>query len=67
MAGFAAISASTTAKVLFKLKSTASVTSSAVSADVFGIYADNTTRVSLAQVGSITTAASNSPGYLRKL
>jgi hypothetical protein len=67
VAGFAAISASTTAKVLFKLKSTAQATSSAVSADVFGIYADNSTRVSLAQVGTITTAASMAPSYLRKL
>lgn len=38
VAGFSAISASTTAKVLFKLKSTSAVTSSAVSADAFGIY-----------------------------
>ena len=67
MAGFAAIAASTSVKVLFKLKSIAQATSSAISADIYGIYEDNSTQISLAQVGTITTAASTVPVYLRKL
>lgn len=67
MAGFAAISASTTAKVYFKLKALTAVTSSAIACDVFGVYEDNLTRVSLADVGTVSTVSSTAPSYLRKL
>ena len=52
MNGFSAISASTSVKIYFKLKAIAAVTNSAISADIFGIYQDNTTRISLAQLGT---------------
>ena len=67
MAGFAAISASTSAKIYFKLKSLASVTNSGISSDVIGIYQNNATRVSLAQVGTITSASSTVPNSLGKV
>ena len=67
IAGFSAITAATSAKIYFKLKSTASVTNSSISADTFGIYQDNTTRVSLAQVGTVTTASSTVPNSLGKV
>jgi hypothetical protein len=54
MVGFSQISASTSVSVFFKLRSTSAVTNSLISADVYGIYDDNNTRVSLAQLGSIT-------------
>ena len=67
VAGFQAITASTSAKIYFKLKSTASVTSSSISSDIFGMYQDNTTRVSLAQVGTITTGSSMTPNSYDKI
>lgn len=39
------------------LKSTATATSSAIQVDIFGIYLDNTTRISLANVGTVSHAA----------
>jgi hypothetical protein len=40
--------------------------SSNIQADVFGIYQDNTTRISLANVGSLTTTTGTVPIYLSK-
>lgn len=46
------------------LKSNAAVASSPINVDLFGIYQDNSTRISLANVGSITHTAGNAPQAL---
>jgi len=46
------------------IKSIAPSTSSNIQADVYGIYQDNTTRISLASLGTVTHAASTSSPYL---
>lgn len=66
MVGFAQISASSSVSVFFKLRATSAVTNSVISADVFGVYDDNNTRVSLAQLGSITITSSSVPSSLYK-
>ena len=40
------------------------VTNSNIQVDIFGIYEDNTTRISLANVGTLTTTASTVPSVL---
>ena len=52
--GFNSISASTTLTAYFYLKSLVAVTSSAVSIDIFGIYRDNSTRIALSNISTIT-------------
>lgn len=66
IAGFSGIAASASIQIYFKLTALASSASSAIQADVFGIYLDNTTRISLANINTITVAASNAPSYLLK-
>jgi len=46
------------------LKSTAVATNSAISIDIFGIYLDTTTRISLAQAVTLSHAASTFPTVL---
>jgi hypothetical protein len=46
------------------LKSTATATSSPIQVDIFGIYQDNTTRISLANVGTVSHAAGTSSNSL---
>jgi hypothetical protein len=62
--GFAGINTPTSISVYFKLTATASSASSAISADIFGIYNNNITRISLAQISTITITASTTPVYL---
>ena len=66
IAGFSGITASTSIQVYFKLTSLAAASNSAIQADIFGIYLDNTTRISLANIGTIIITASNVPNYLLK-
>jgi hypothetical protein len=66
IAGFSAISASASVQVYFKLTSLATATNTAIQADIFGIYLDNTTRISVANIGTINITASNVPSYLLK-
>jgi hypothetical protein len=46
------------------LQSTAAVTNSAIQADVFGVYLDNSTRISLASLGTITITSGTVPPSL---
>jgi hypothetical protein len=62
--GFNAITASTSVSAYIMLKSTATATASSIQADIFGIYQDNTTRISLASVGTITHASGTSSNAL---
>jgi hypothetical protein len=64
IAGFNAIAASTSVSTYFMLQSTAAVSSSAIQADLYGVYLDNTTRISLATVGTITIASGSVPASL---
>jgi len=66
IAGFSGISASTSIQVYFKLTSLTAAASSAIQADIFGIYLDNTTRISLANINTITITASSVPNSLLK-
>ena len=66
IAGFSAISASTTIQVYFKLTALAAINNSPIQFDIFGIYLDNTTRISLANIGTINISASTMPNYLLK-
>ena len=66
IAGFAAISVSTSIQIYFKLTALTSSASSNIDADVFGKYLDNTTRIALANINTITVTASNVPNYLLK-
>lgn len=43
------------------LQSLAAVTASPIQVDIFGIYEDNTTRISLANVGTVTHTAGTDP------
>lgn len=67
IAGFNAIAASTSVSAYFMLQSTAAVSSSAIQADLYGVYLDNTTRISLATVGTITISSGSVPGSLFRL
>lgn len=49
------------------LKSTAAATSIPVQVDIFGKYLDNTTRISLASVGTVTHSAGTVPSALYRL
>jgi hypothetical protein len=64
--GFAGLASATSVSVYFKLTSIASSASSAISADIFGIYNNNNTRISLAQISTITITSSTMPVYLYK-
>lgn len=46
------------------LKSKAAASSSPIKVDLFGIYQDNTTRISLSNVGTITHTAGTAPQTL---
>lgn len=46
------------------LKSTAAVTSSPILVDIFGIYQDNTTRIALSNVGTVTHTSGTVPTSL---
>lgn len=52
--------------VYFKLKALQDVSNSGISADVFGIYENNSTRISLAQISTLTIASSTVPNSLLK-
>ena len=64
LVGFNTISASTSVSLYFFLKSTAAVTNSNIQVDIFGKYEDNTTRISLSGVGSLTTTSGSVPSVL---
>jgi hypothetical protein len=52
--GFNTIAASTTLNAYFYVKSLGTVTASAISIDIFGIYRDNSTRIALSNISTIT-------------
>ena len=64
--GFGALTASTTVNIFLKLRAKTIATSSVLTVDVFGIHEDNTTRISQAQVGTLSIAESTVPSYLLK-
>ena len=64
MAGFTAKAAGSSVAAYIMLKSKAAATSSPISVDLFGIYQDNTTRISLANVGTITHTSGTAPTAL---
>ncbi len=66
IAGFSTIAASTSIQIYFKLTALSSSASSAIDADIFGIYLDNTTRIALANINTITITASSVPPSLLK-
>ena len=66
IAGFSAITASTSIQVYFKLTALTTGTNTPIQFDIFGIFLDNTTRISLANIGTINITASNVPSYLLK-
>ena len=49
------------------LKSIAAATSIPIQVDIFGKYLDNTTRIALAQVGTVTHTAGTVPSALYRL
>jgi hypothetical protein len=53
--------------MFFKLKALTTVASSPISIDIFGMYEDNSTRVSLAQIGTISIASSTVLSSLKKV
>lgn len=67
IAGFSAITASTSISAYVMLKSTTTATSIPVQVDIFGKYLDNTTRIALAQVGTVTHSAGTVPSALYRL
>lgn len=64
LAGFSAKAAGSSVAAYIMLKSRAVATSSPISVDLFGIYQDNTTRISLANVGTITHTSGTAPTTL---
>jgi hypothetical protein len=64
IAGFNALTAGTSVSAYFTLQSIAAVTSSPIQADIYGIYQDNTTRISLANIGTVTHTSGTVPSAL---
>lgn len=64
ISGFSAIAASSSIEIFFYVKSLVAVTNSAISIDIYGIYRDNTTRVSNAVVHQASHTASPNPTNL---
>jgi hypothetical protein len=67
IAGFNAISASTSLELYFYIKSLVAVTSSDVSVDIYGVYRDNTTRISNAVVQQVTHVSSPNPTTISRV
>jgi hypothetical protein len=67
IAGYNAISAGISVSAYIILKSTAAATASPIQVDIFGKYQDNTTRIALANVGTVTHAAGTSPSSIFRI
>ena len=67
IAGFNAITASTSLEIFFYIKSLVSVTNSDINVDIYGIYRDNTTRVSNAVAWSASHTTSPYPTNMQRV
>lgn len=67
ISGFSAIAASTSLEIYFYMKSIVAVTNSDISVDIYGIFRDNSTRISNAVVQQVTHSASPNPTNLQRI
>lgn len=67
VSGFSSIAASTSLQIFFYVQSLISFTNSSISADIYGVYRDNTTRISNSVVGQVSHASSSYPTSLQRL
>lgn len=65
--GFNPIITSTSVSLYFYLKSLLGVTSSNIAIDIYGIYRDNSTRISNANIRTITYSTNSYPSTLYRI
>lgn len=66
ISGFNAVTASTSLEIFFYVKSLLSMTNADITVDIYGIYRDNSTRISNAVVAQVTHASSSYPTSLQR-
>lgn len=67
ISGFNAITASTSLEIFFYVRSLVAVTNSDISVDIYGIFRDNSTRISNAVVQQASHTSSPNPTNLQRI